>query len=408
MHIYFSHPTKHQMKKLFPRYFFGINSDPVITNVVDACTTCNALKTIPGEIFTQSASPSPTHPGTNFSADVIRRFKQKILATSDWYSGYVMASIIPDESHTTLRSALLTSTSLFRVKPCKIWVDNASGFKALKEDNILLASGISLDFGRAKNVNKHSIADKCCQELQIELLKQKPEGGSITPHELQETVLILNQRIRGRGLSAREILLQRDQNTGEHLNVDANTFADLQQTAREHNHLPSAKSKAKTSTFAAKCQADIGDLVYLKAEGDKLKGREQYIITGKENDNAVLQKIHGRLFSAKKYVVPFEHLLLIGDKRIPSNGTTVPSSAEKSDSSDSDSEFVSSGATIERADEVIDIPLPVDGEVVPVLDHRSDDEMSGNEEAVNEIPAAVGRPCRTRAAPKWHEDYVVE
>ena len=113
----------------------------------------------------------------------MRRFKQKVLVTLDWYSGFTVGSIIPDESHTTLRSSLLTDTSLFRVKPCTIWVDNAPGFRPLKDDAILQSHNIKLDFGRVKNPNKNSIADKCIQELELELLKTTPEGGSLTLHQ---------------------------------------------------------------------------------------------------------------------------------------------------------------------------------------------------------------------------------
>ena len=80
IHIYFQHSTKHQTSKLFSRYFYGVNSDTVITNIVNACDTCNALKNIPSEIFEQSSNPSPSMPGSVYSADVIRRCKQKMTA----------------------------------------------------------------------------------------------------------------------------------------------------------------------------------------------------------------------------------------------------------------------------------------------------------------------------------------
>ena len=47
LHLYFSHATKAHLSKLFQRYFYGINSDSVIKNVVNFCDTCNALKHIP-------------------------------------------------------------------------------------------------------------------------------------------------------------------------------------------------------------------------------------------------------------------------------------------------------------------------------------------------------------------------
>ena len=73
--------------------------------------------------------------------------------------------------------------------------------------------------------------------------------------------------------------------------------------------MPSAISKAKGNKIASKCNVNIGDLVYLKMEGNKLKGRECYIITGINKDNATLQKLNGRLFAVKKYELPLTHIL---------------------------------------------------------------------------------------------------
>ena len=36
LHIYFNHPTKHQLSKVFRRYYFGLNLDAVATNVLNS------------------------------------------------------------------------------------------------------------------------------------------------------------------------------------------------------------------------------------------------------------------------------------------------------------------------------------------------------------------------------------
>ena len=92
MHLYFSHASKCQMSKIFLRYFYGINSEAVIKNAVNACSTCNSLKKVPNEIITQNSNYSPLNPGVTYSADVIRRNKQKIIAVVNWYSGFTIAS----------------------------------------------------------------------------------------------------------------------------------------------------------------------------------------------------------------------------------------------------------------------------------------------------------------------------
>ena len=402
IHLYFTHPTKHQMTKLFTRYFYGINSEAVIGNVVEACSTCNSLKKIPKEILTQKANPSPSQPGTNFSADVVRRFKQKIFVTVDWYSDFTVGSLIPDEAHTTLHSALLTETSLFRIKPCTVWVDNAPGFRPLKDDAILLSHDITLDFGRVKNPNKNSIADKCVQELELELLKIKPEGGSITPSELQGAIVTLNQRIRGRGLSAKEILLQRDQNTGEQLNIDPSKFSLQQQQNRERNHLPSAISKAKKPFFASKCNVDIGDLVYLKSEGDKNQARDRYIVTGFINGNVELQKLSGRLFASRKYEVPHTHIILAGNKNLDHCRHYDDIKPVSQCSSDTDSDFD------------LFIP-PTQAQAVPNPEDAPSDGEDANDqfppvlapETPTQVPQHRNREQRLRRPPAWHADYEV-
>ena len=57
LHILLKHPTKHQLKLLFERYFYGIKSDQVISQVCEKCDLCNSLKSILKEVFTYSSTP---------------------------------------------------------------------------------------------------------------------------------------------------------------------------------------------------------------------------------------------------------------------------------------------------------------------------------------------------------------
>ena len=76
-----------------------------------------------------------------------------------------------------------------------------------------------MDFGRTMNKNKNPVVDKSFSELITEILKICPDGGRVTPVMLSYAVNSLNSRIRNRGLSAWEILCQRDQYTFEPLNI---------------------------------------------------------------------------------------------------------------------------------------------------------------------------------------------
>ena len=213
LHLYFNHATVHQLKKVFHRYFFALNLDASALEVVDTCSQCTALKSLPKETFSQASSPSPEAPGQLFAADVIRRSKQAIFAIRDVHSSFTVAEIIPGETANALQSALITTTTNLRLPQCSVRIDNAPGFNSLRNDQQLCAHGISLDFGRTKNVNKNPVGEKANSELEIELLKIDPTGAPVSNVTLQNAVHALNSRIRNRGLSAREILFCRDQIT---------------------------------------------------------------------------------------------------------------------------------------------------------------------------------------------------
>ena len=76
---------------------------------------------------------------------------------------------------------------------------------ALVEDPTLQRLGIRLEVGRVKNPNKNPVAEKAVLEVEDELLRQEPCGGPVSPLILAIATAQFNSRIRGRGLSAREI-----------------------------------------------------------------------------------------------------------------------------------------------------------------------------------------------------------
>ena len=79
MHIYLKHPTRHQLTKVFNRYFYGITSSTIIADIVNQCDQCNSMKTIPKEILPQSTSLTPSALGDIFYADVLTPNKQHIF-----------------------------------------------------------------------------------------------------------------------------------------------------------------------------------------------------------------------------------------------------------------------------------------------------------------------------------------
>ena len=311
LHIYFRHATLHQLKKVFHRYFFALHIQPALEAVINGCMQCNALKQVPKEVFTQSSSPSADAPGQSFAADVIRRCKQHIFAIRDVHTSFTIASLIPDEKACTLRSALITSTASIRLPACTVRVDSAPGLLSLKDDAVLSAHGISLDYGRIKNLNKNPVAERCNQELEMELLRVDPTGTPVTEVTLQDAVHTLNSRVRSRGLSARETLFCRDQITSAHLNIDDSVLNASQQQARLRNHPSSARSKGTSGIPAITNNITVGSLVYLKKEGTKFQARESYIVIDIKDHLAIVQKITDTgKFMSRKYDVPLEELFL--------------------------------------------------------------------------------------------------
>ena len=77
--------------------------------------------------------------------------------------------------------------------------------------------GIHLELGNVKNVNKNPVAENAIRELGLECLNINPEGGPLSIATLAMATANLNARIRGGGLSAREVWTQRDQITGKQL-----------------------------------------------------------------------------------------------------------------------------------------------------------------------------------------------
>ena len=76
--------------------------------------------------------------------------------------------------------------------------------------------------------------------------------------ELQTAV---NHCIRNQGLSAHQIIFQRDQYTGTQLHFTDKFLSNQQKQLRLHNHIHISQSKAKGVCVDQNTQVQIGDLV---------------------------------------------------------------------------------------------------------------------------------------------------
>ena len=104
----------------------------------------------------------------------------------------------------------ITSSTIVRVDP-------HSSFQALEKDEILDDHNIKIEIGHEKNINKNSVAEKAIQKLEDELVKISPYSSQIDDMILVKVTDQLNCKIRHTHRSAKELLMKRNQFTGDDL-----------------------------------------------------------------------------------------------------------------------------------------------------------------------------------------------
>lgn len=339
LHIRLRHPTKHQLTKQFNRHFYALDSDKMIAHITSTCDHCASLKTLPREMAEYSTSVPPSVPGVKFACDVMRRAKQYVFVTRDCFSSFTLAQIIPSEDKNALRDAIIQTTSLLKTpENTVVRADGAPALQSLVGDKILTNHGITLEIGRSKNRNKNPIADKAIRELEDELKRQCPSGKAITATELALVIATLNSRIRNRALSAREILFQRDANTGEQLKFKDCELSDEQYKSRLSNHGPSAKSKSRGGKMPASLNLAPGDLVYLKEDGDKHTARSMYLVKSREKEFVIVQKFLEGTIGRQKYRLRCNDVYRVPSSANLANSTSSDNQVEGESEVNSDSD----------------------------------------------------------------------
>jgi hypothetical protein len=121
----------------------------------------------------------------------------------------------------------------------------------------------------------------------------------------------MNSRIRNRGLSSKEIVFQRDQVTNESKPVSDDELSKEQFEKRIQQH--------PSEIYESKETIKPGDNVFLKADKNKLRGREMYRVVDlyvKHNErHAKLQKSETQ-FRSKTYDVKLSEIFLLPLKNL--------------------------------------------------------------------------------------------
>ena len=306
LHIQLEHPTRHQLRSVVQRQFYALDLDKAIDQVTSGCHHCASLSKIPQPLIKQSTCDPPPAVGISFAADVLRRSRQYILLLRESSTSYTTSCFLDNERHDSLRDGLIRLSIELRPldgPPAVIRTDAAPGFVSLVDDQLLRHHHLTIEVGRIKNKNKNPVAEKAIQELEEEILRIDPSGGSITSLTLSIATANLNARVRSRGLSSREMWYQRDQFSNQQLPVLDHQIIQSQHQQRKLNHPHSERSKSNGTKTAASHHIDVGDLVYLYSDRDKSRSRSRYLVTSVDGIWCNIQKFIGSQLRSMSYRV---------------------------------------------------------------------------------------------------------
>ena len=336
LHIQLSHPSSHQLKQVAKRHLFALDLDKAIDHVTQGCHCCTALRQAPRLRVDQTSCPPPDTVGISFAADVLKRSRQLVLVVRECVTAFTSTALIDNEQHQTLRDALIRLCIPLRPLDgpmAIIRTDPASGFKALANDDLLLHHRLKLEPGDAKNANKNPVAERAVQELERELVRLDSTGGQVSQVDLATATATLNSRLRSRGLSAREMWFQRDQFTNHQISTSDQHLITKQHEQRSTNHPYSAKSKVPVADVSptSLCPVEVGDLVYLYSDGNKVRSRDRYLVVSVDGQWCNVRKFAGaQLRSARYRVRKSDCFRVPSDLADPSRRDQVPTDSDES------------------------------------------------------------------------------
>ncbi|KAL0153092.1 hypothetical protein M9458_051586, partial [Cirrhinus mrigala] len=276
LHIRLDHPSAHKSRLVVGRYFYALDLDSAIQLTSKGCHQCAALARSPVFAVEQSSCNPPETVGSTFAADVLKREHQLILVVHECVTSFTAALLIDDKRKESLRDGIVRLC--IGLRPLDgpfaiVRTDPAPGFSALAKDTVLTQYRLAIEVGNAKNVY------------------------------VTIAVARLNSRIRSRGMSAREMLLQRDQFSLEQLLVHDQELIALQHAQRLANHPHSVKAEAPLSRHAPVPDICPGDLVYLYSDRNKSQARSRYLVLSLDGTWCNIRKFTGSQLRHASYRV---------------------------------------------------------------------------------------------------------
>ena len=398
LHLQLGHPTPHQLKQVFSRQFFCINSDKLIEDTSDNCHPCLALKKLPKSAIPECTSAPYKHVGSNFSADVMKRCNQDILVTCEEVTKFTQAILIPSEKQSDICVGL-KNLLLPLHPPCSpvatLKIDPGPGMRSLYLQQPLKCMNIVIDLGEPKNKNKLATIDKQIQELENELIRIAKPNSPVTSSTLSLSVANLNSRIRSNGLSSYEQWIGRDQYSKSQLNVKDRDLIDRQATLREISNKKTHKSSTdNTSTF------NIGTIVYIINEKTKHGPRPRYIVDRIDGAFLILRKLGESILRTSLYKVHRDACIRLK----PSKHTTHQPANNQS--SDSDTDIEDSDTHNSHPQELVsDTEAPNQSGPAALLPITTNTRPNQPDSAIPLPGTTSTRPPRERRIPGWLKDY---
>lgn len=435
LHVQLDHPSSHQLKKVVQRFLYALDMDKAIERTSKGCHTCASLLNVPHTSIVQSTMDPPEVIGIAFAADVMKRERQLVLVVRECVTSYTSTCLLDSERHDDLRDALIRLCIEQRPLDGPIAIirtDPAPGFQALVNDQSLNSHRLNIEIGRVKNNNKNPVAERAIQELEKEILKQEARGGALSPKTLAIATARLNTRVRSRGLSAREMLLQRDQFTNTQIPIADQDLILQQNSERLKNHSHSQRSKAPLGKEPPNANLAVGDIVYIRSDRNKTCARDRYLVISTDGAWYNIQKFTGtqlrntsyRVKDTECYKVPTSlhdkntiHLEYDKDSDIEEADTETPQTVQPPTPPDIPPEISlppyhvqPDTITVANEDEQAQAVLET-VEDSPTTPHESPSTSCENPSKTNATDSnhvTYSRPKRSGTKPAWHKDYVID
>ena len=240
--------------------------------------------------------------------ELLLKFQMILIPTRPELSAYVSTTFVSSEKEEDLRDGIIIAVTPFMANSLsKIRVDRAPGFAKMSgQKEVLDKLGIEIELGEAKNKNSLAIADQKIKELRQALKKISPSSNVLNQTCLSRATTIVNEKIRHHKLSAKEIHFSRDSATNEPIQADDKKISEIIQNKREADN--SSRSNSSSKKKAVSANAAEGQLVFIKAEGDKRARRDLYLVLERnaEEDTVTICKVRDALSNKLASMAPHD------------------------------------------------------------------------------------------------------